>query len=186
MIIAVASGKGGTGKTTVATSLALVLGTQAQILDCDVEEPNCHILLKPTIATTETVSLPVPAVDLEKCSLCGKCGEVCQFSAIVPIGKTVIAFPELCHGCGACSMLCPEEAIHEVRRNLGVVETGMAGPVEFVQGRIRTDVRGEDRGPHDPPTQVAPGKEIVRRRVLALVDDPPCHTEEEGEIDADC
>lgn len=166
MIIAVASGKGGTGKTTVATSLALVLGTRAQILDCDVEEPNCHILLEPTIAITETVSLPVPAVDLEKCSLCGKCGEVCQFSAIVPIGKTVIAFPELCHGCGACSMLCPEGAIREVPRNLGVVETGMAGPVEFVQGRIRI-------GEAMSPPLIRAVKTHIRGEKLAILDAPP-------------
>jgi MinD superfamily P-loop ATPase len=166
MIVAVASGKGGTGKTTVATSLASVLGDRAQILDCDVEEPNCHILLKPTILTTDTVNLPVPSVDLEKCSVCGKCGEVCQFSAIVPIGKTVIAFPELCHGCGACSMLCPEEAIHEVPRNLGVVEAGMAGPVEFVQGRIRI-------GEAMAPPLIRAVKARIRNNKFAILDAPP-------------
>ncbi|MDA8408700.1 MAG: ATP-binding protein [Deltaproteobacteria bacterium] len=166
MIVAVASGKGGTGKTTVATSLALVLETRSQILDCDVEEPNCHILLKPTILATDTVNLPVPSVDLEKCTLCGKCGEVCQFSAIVPIGKTVIAFPELCHGCGACSMLCPEEAIHEVPRSLGVVETGMAGSVEFVQGRIRI-------GEAMAPPLIRAVKTRIDSDKLAILDAPP-------------
>ncbi|MFH0960889.1 MAG: ATP-binding protein [Pseudomonadota bacterium] len=166
MIVAVASGKGGTGKTTVATSWASTLGTRAQILDCDVEEPNCHILLKPTILTSDEISLPVPSVDLEKCSLCGKCGEVCQFSAIVPIGKTVISFPELCHGCGACSILCPEEAIHEVPRNLGVIETGMAGPVEFVQGRIRI-------GEAMSPPLIRAVKTRIRSDRLAILDAPP-------------
>ncbi|MGC8603976.1 MAG: 4Fe-4S binding protein, partial [Desulfomonilaceae bacterium] len=145
---------------------ALVLGKRAQLLDCDVEEPNCHILLKPIITTTETVSLPIPAVDLEKCSLCGKCGEVCQFSAIVPIGKTVIAFPELCHGCGACSMLCPEGAIREVPRNLGVVETGIAGSVEFVQGRIRI-------GEAMAPPLIRAVKSRISVEKLAILDAPP-------------
>ncbi|MFA6222114.1 MAG: ATP-binding protein [Desulfomonilaceae bacterium] len=166
MIVAVASGKGGTGKTTVATSLAMVLGNRAQILDCDVEEPNCHILLKPTILTTDAVNLPVPSVDLQKCTLCGKCGEVCQFSAIVPIGKTVIAFPELCHGCGACSMLCPEKAIQEVPRNLGVVETGMAGPLEFVQGRIRI-------GEAMAPPLIRAVKTQISGDKFAILDAPP-------------
>ncbi len=166
MIIAVASGKGGTGKTTVATSLAMVLGNRAQILDCDVEEPNCHILLKPTIMTTDTVNIPVPAVDLEKCSLCGKCGEVCQFSAIVPIGKTVIAFPELCHGCGACAFFCPEKAIEEIPRNLGVVETGMAGSIEFVQGRIRI-------GEAMAPPLIRAVKTRIMGDKIAILDSPP-------------
>jgi MinD superfamily P-loop ATPase len=166
MIVSVASGKGGTGKTTVATSLAMVLGNRAQILDCDVEEPNCHILLKPTILTTDTVNLPVPSVDLEKCSLCGKCGEVCQFSAIVPIGKTVIAFPELCHGCGACLTLCPEKAIEEVPRQLGVVETGTAGTVEFVQGRIRI-------GEAMAPPLIRAVKNRIDSDKFAILDAPP-------------
>ncbi|MGC8658603.1 MAG: ATP-binding protein [Desulfomonilaceae bacterium] len=166
MIVAVASGKGGTGKTTVATSLGVALGSRAQILDCDVEEPNCHILLKPAILTSDTVSLPVPSVDLKKCSLCGKCGEVCQFSAIVPIGKTVIAFPELCHGCGSCSMFCPEKAIEEVPRNLGVVETGMAGNLEFVQGRIRI-------GEAMAPPLIRAVKSRINRDKFVILDAPP-------------
>lgn len=166
MIISVASGKGGTGKTTVATSLALVLGNRAQILDCDVEEPNCHILLKPTILTTDTVNLPVPSVDLKKCSLCGKCGEVCQFSAIVLIGKTILTFPELCHGCGSCSILCPEKAIREIPKNIGVIETGFVKDLDFVQGRIRI-------GEAMSPPLIRAVKTRINRDKIAILDSPP-------------
>ena len=107
MIISVASGKGGTGKTTLSTSLASVLGKKAQLIDCDVEEPNCHILMKPDILKTETVGLPIPVIDNDKCNLCGKCGEVCKFSAILVLADQVLTFPEMCHGCGGCSLLCP-------------------------------------------------------------------------------
>lgn len=166
MKIAVASGKGGTGKTTVATSLAAALGERAQILDCDVEEPNCHILMSPQILKSEPVSVQVPLVEMEKCDLCGKCGEVCKFSAILTIGKTVLTFPELCHGCGGCMLLCPHKAISDTPRELGVVETGNVGTVEFVQGRIRI---GEAMA---PPLI----KEVVRRvnpEKIAILDAPP-------------
>ena len=113
MIISIASGKGGTGKTLVATSLALSLKDKyrVQILDCDVEEPNDHIFMKPNITRSEAVSIPVPKVDEEKCTHCGKCAEVCAYHAIAVLGEYVLTFPELCHGCGACSYLCPEKAI---------------------------------------------------------------------------
>ena len=166
MIVAVASGKGGTGKTTVATSLALALGSRSQILDCDVEEPNCHILLKPEITESYPVNLPVPSVDKEKCSLCGKCGEVCQFSAIVLIGQTVLTFPELCHGCGACSILCPERAIQEVPRRLGVIEMGFVKDIEFVQGRIRV-------GEAMSPPLIREVKTRINKDKVAILDAPP-------------
>jgi MinD superfamily P-loop ATPase len=166
MIVSVASGKGGTGKTTVATSLSAALGSRAQLLDCDVEEPNCHILMKPTIHTREVVNLPVPAVDMSKCNLCGTCGEVCRFSAIVLIGTEVLTFPEMCHGCGGCSLLCPENAIHEEFRELGVVEAGVAGPVEFVHGLLRV---GEAMS---PPLIKAVKARIDPGRV-AILDAPP-------------
>jgi len=166
MIISIASGKGGTGKTTIATSLAAVLGSEAQLLDCDVEEPNCHILMKPDIETAESIKLPVPVVDMEKCNLCGKCGEVCRFSAIVVIGDEVLTFPEMCHGCGGCALLCPESAIHEDYRELGVLETGTAGPVEFVQGRLRI-------GEAMSPPLIKAVKERINPEKTAILDAPP-------------
>ena len=133
MIISIASGKGGTGKTTVATNMALSIGN-CQFLDCDVEEPNTHLFMKPRVTESRPVCLPVPQVDLEKCTYCGKCGEVCQFSAIAVIKKNVLVFPELCHGCGACSLLCPTDAIAEVDRQIGVLEIGQSDEIRFIHG----------------------------------------------------
>jgi len=166
MIISVASGKGGTGKTTIATSLAAVLGSRAQLVDCDVEEPNCHILMKPVLKTSEAVGLPVPVVDMDRCTLCGRCGEVCRFSAILVIGDQVLTFPELCHGCGGCWLLCPEKAIREGSRELGVLETGFAGPVEFVHGVLRV---GEAMSP--PLIRAVKGK--INPDKIAILDAPP-------------
>ena len=138
MIISVASGKGGTGKTLVATSLALSLNgrEKVQFLDCDVEEPNAHIFLKPVIERVEPVCIQVPEVDEKKCSYCGKCAETCAYHAIAVLPEHILVFPNLCHGCGACSYLCPEKAISEQGREIGVVESGHSNGVEFVQGRL--------------------------------------------------
>jgi MinD superfamily P-loop ATPase len=137
MIISIASGKGGTGKTTVATNLAVSLGNGVQILDCDVEEPNAHLFIRPVIDETETVYAAVPEVDESKCTLCGKCGEICRFRAIVVIGETVLPFPQLCHSCGGCMLVCPEKAITETRRELGVIENGHRDGLAFAHGRLR-------------------------------------------------
>jgi MinD superfamily P-loop ATPase len=137
--IAVASGKGGTGKTTVATNLAVVLaetGMQVAYVDCDVEEPNGHIFLKPTIQRSREVSIPVPEVDETRCTLCGACGEACRYSAILVLPKKVLTFPSLCHGCGGCTLACAEGAIREVPRAIGVVEDGTAGQVTFIHGKL--------------------------------------------------
>jgi MinD superfamily P-loop ATPase len=138
MIISVASGKGGTGKTLVATSLALSLKDRerVQLLDCDVEEPNDHIFLKPVITRSETVSIMVPMVNEDECTYCSKCAEVCAYHAIAVLPRNVLVFPHLCHGCGACSYLCPEKAISEEPREIGVVETGHSNGIAFVQGRL--------------------------------------------------
>jgi len=136
MIISIASGKGGTGKTTIATNLAVALGTDVNLLDCDVEEPNDHIFIQPKITHTEKVSLKVPQVDMNKCSLCGKCQEICQFQAIVVVGKTALTFPELCHSCGGCMEVCPENAITEIDREMGIFEAGTRNGVAFAYGRI--------------------------------------------------
>jgi MinD superfamily P-loop ATPase len=137
--IAVASGKGGTGKTTVATSLAFVMagrGERVAYLDCDVEEPNGHIFLKPSIRKSREVSLPVPEVDESRCTFCGACGKACRYSAILVLPRKVLTFPHLCHGCGGCSLACPEGAIREVPRCTGIVEEGVSGEMAFVQGRL--------------------------------------------------
>jgi MinD superfamily P-loop ATPase len=141
VVIAVASGKGGTGKTTVAVSLALVLG-DVQFIDCDVEEPNAHLFLKPALTEKTPARVMVPEVIEERCTYCGKCAEVCAFNCIAVIPPNaglkggVLVFPNLCHSCGACSLLCPEGAIRESHREIGVVESGQAGAMRFAHGRL--------------------------------------------------
>jgi len=137
MIISVASGKGGTGKTTVATNMALSIGSEVQLLDCDVEQPNAHLFIHPVFDRTETVTTPVPEIDMDKCTLCGKCGDICEFKAIVVVGETVLAFEELCHSCGGCMEVCPEGAITEKGRALGILEKGHCNGVEFIHGKLR-------------------------------------------------
>jgi MinD superfamily P-loop ATPase len=137
MIISVASGKGGTGKTTVATNLAAAVGTDVQLLDCDVEEPNAHLFLKPEIVDTQTVTTPVPMIDLEACTYCGECESICQFKAIAVLDDTVLTCPEMCHGCGGCAAVCPAGAVKEVGREVGVIETGWRAGVAFGHGRLR-------------------------------------------------
>lgn len=129
MRIAVASGKGGTGKTTVATSLALCLardGRAPLFLDCDVEAPNAHLFLKPTFEQRSDVGVLIPQVDETRCTYCGRCAEVCQYHAIAVLGKKVLVFSQLCHACGSCREQCPEDAISEIPSVLGVVESGPA------------------------------------------------------------
>ena len=166
MIISIASGKGGTGKTTVATNLAVSVDGPVQLLDCDVEEPNAHLFLRPVIEETITVTTPIPEIDLEKCNQCKKCAEICRFRAIAVLGDTVLTFPELCHSCGGCMAVCPGGAITETGRELGVLETGAVNGVSFVHGRLRV---GEAMSP--------PLIRAVRDRTwadgLTLIDAPP-------------
>ena len=133
MIIAVASGKGGTGKTSVATSLALSLDG-VQYVDCDVEEPNGAIFLKPVIDEKIPVSLPVPRVDETLCDGCAQCSDLCAYNALVVLGTRVLVFPQMCHGCGGCMRICPKGAIVEKPREIGMIEKGTAGPLAFMQG----------------------------------------------------
>ncbi|MBA7470481.1 Iron-sulfur cluster carrier protein [subsurface metagenome] len=168
MIISVASGKGGTGKTLVATSLALSLQNRkpVQFLDCDVEEPDAHIFLKPSLNHKQAVSIPIPQVDEGKCTYCGKCAEVCAYNAIAVIGEKVLIFPELCHGCGACSYLCPEDALSEVNREVGVLEAGQSKGIEFIHGKLTV---GEAMA-HPVIREV---KRHVSRERLAIIDVSP-------------
>ncbi len=124
MIISIASGKGGTGKTLVSTNLARMIGEKAQILDCDVEEPNSHLFLHPQMDESQKVNAPIPEIDQQKCTFCRKCMDICRYGAIAVAGKTVVTFPELCHSCGGCMAICPENAVTEKDRSLGVVEAG--------------------------------------------------------------
>ena len=166
MIISVASGKGGTGKTTVATNLAVSLGSGVQILDCDVEEPNAHLFIRPDIEETLTITTPVPQVDEEKCNLCGKCAEICQFKAIVVIGETVLPFHELCHSCRGCVLVCPEKAITETGRELGVIERGKKDDVEFIHGKLRV-------GEAMSPPLIHKVREYTRADAISIIDAPP-------------
>ena len=136
MIIAIASGKGGTGKTTVATSLALAISDLSPIvLDCDVEAPNAHIFLRPQLNKSQEVGILIPKVDETRCNGCGYCAEICQFHAIVCVAGKVLVFPQLCHGCGSCTLHCPEEAITEVSRSIGMLEAGSAtNGIRFARG----------------------------------------------------
>jgi MinD superfamily P-loop ATPase len=135
MILTVASGKGGTGKTTVAVNMALSL-ENVQLLDCDVEEPNSHILLHPEINETEPVYTKVPVVSEELCDYCGKCSKFCAYNALFVAPKTVMVFPELCHSCGGCTLVCPKNAITEKKRQIGVIKKGEAKGVEIVYGEL--------------------------------------------------
>jgi MinD superfamily P-loop ATPase len=133
MKIAVLSGKGGTGKTTVSACLAATLNS-CQYLDCDVEEPNGALFLKPQLEKVIPVKVLVPEVDPSRCTGCGKCAQVCQFHALAAVKGTVLQFSELCHHCGACQLVCPEAAIHETEREIGVIEA--SGDQRFLQGRL--------------------------------------------------
>ncbi len=141
MIITVASGKGGTGKTTVAVNLALTIAADQSVhpanplfLDCDVEAPNAHLFLNPTIERRGEVGVLIPEVDYDKCTFCGRCAEVCAYHVLAVVSQKVLIFPELCHGCGSCSLNCPEEAIREVLYVTGVIEEGQAGGIRFAHG----------------------------------------------------
>jgi len=135
MKVVVASGKGGTGKTSVAVNLALSVGAD-QVLDCDVEEPNVHIFLKPEATKSQPVELLVPRIMEERCNYCRGCAEFCQYNALFVVGETAIVFPELCHSCGGCRLVCPEEAIEEIPRIIGRIFKGQANGVELVYGEL--------------------------------------------------
>ena len=130
MIISIASAKGGNGKTTVATNLAVSIGSDVQLLDCDVEEPNAHLFLNPVIEEKKSVFTPIPKIDEEKCTFCRKCVEYCEFNAIVVIPPAEFAEvnPTLCHSCGACSYVCPENALREEPVSIGKVEAAPQAP----------------------------------------------------------
>lgn len=167
MIISIASGKGGTGKTTIAANLALsLLKKRIQLIDCDVEEPNSHILLTPSFHRVTPVGIPVPRIDESKCTSCGQCAKVCEYHAIAVIVKTVLVFDEMCHGCGACSYLCPEKAIFEVEREIGIIQQGSSDGIHFVNGILNV---GE---PMASPL-IRKVKEHIQKDGTVIIDAPP-------------
>ncbi|MCP4347878.1 MAG: P-loop NTPase [Desulfobacterales bacterium] len=166
MIISVASGKGGTGKTTIATALASSLGSGVQLLDCDVEEPNAHLFIKPVFDETETVTTSVPEVDPKKCSLCGKCGEICQFKAIVIISDFVMCFRELCHSCGGCVAVCPENAVTETARELGTIRKSSRNGLELVCGTLKI-------GEAMSPPLIRKVRSFAVQEKITIIDAPP-------------
>ncbi len=173
MIISVASGKGGTGKTTVAVALALSL-PHVQFLDCDVEEPNAHLFLKPQIKEKKRAAILLPSVEEEKCTYCGRCRDVCAYNAIAVVAPNeerkggVLVFGHLCHGCGACRIFCPQGAIQEVPREIGVIETGTVpdSDMVFVHGRL-------DPGEMMSPPLIRQVKEYIEPGKTVIIDAPP-------------
>ncbi len=167
--IAVASGKGGTGKTTVAVNLAWALskaGRPVQYLDCDVEEPNGAIFLKPVFRSRESVFVEVPQVDPERCTGCGKCGRLCQYGAIVSLGTQVMTFEALCHSCGGCMQICPSGAVTAKKLEIGIVEQGRAGAVDCVQGLLNI-------GSVRTPTVIHQTRKRARTDAIRILDAPP-------------
>lgn len=137
MRIAIASGKGGTGKTTIAASLASIWNEKLLVIDLDVEEPNLHLFLKPEIKSSKKTYVEVPRIDNDKCISCGKCSEICNFNAISIIGNKVMVFPDMCHSCGGCFRVCPVGAIIRDKREIGEIITGNKGNTDFIMGKLR-------------------------------------------------
>ena len=168
MKISIASGKGGTGKTTVAINLALSLTDvdSVKFWDCDVEEPNAHFFLHPQIRKTQPVSVFAPEIIDEKCTYCGKCAEICEYNALAVLKDTVLVFDELCHSCRGCKLLCPEKAIQEKMRRIGVLEFGRSGQIEFVHGRL-------DIGQVMSPPLIKAVKNSTLPQGIIIIDCPP-------------
>ncbi len=166
MRISIASGKGGTGKTTVSVNLARTMGLPVQLLDCDVEEPNAHLFLAGNKVKEEIVTIPIPQVDEALCDGCGECSRFCEYSAIVTFGTAPLIFPEMCHGCGGCVRVCPLKAITEVGRRIGVVETMVSGNITLIGGRL-------DVGVAMAPPLIRAVKERLHLDVPAILDAPP-------------
>jgi MinD superfamily P-loop ATPase len=169
MRIAIASGKGGTGKTTVATNLAVLAARAEQrvtYVDCDVEAPNGHLFLNPRLDLQEPVLVPVPQVDATRCTHCGDCARFCQYNALLCLPTEVLLFAELCHGCGGCGLVCPNEAINEVTREIGQREQGRSGAIHVVSGRLNI---GEAKS----PPLIHAVKQLPFETDLLIIDAPP-------------
>ncbi len=166
MILAVASGKGGTGKTTIAVNLAYALDREVQLLDCDVEEPNAQLFLNGALLSTEEVTIPIPQIDASLCNGCGECSRFCEYNAIVSYGTMPLVFADMCHGCGGCMKVCPPQAIREVDHRIGVIETFSAGKITLIQGKL-------DIGAAMAPPLIRAVKRKMDNRIPILLDAPP-------------
>ncbi len=166
MKIAVASGKGGTGKTTVSVNLARVFKTDVLLVDCDVEEPNAHLFLKTSRPSEKIIGIPVPEVNENLCNSCGECAKICQFSAIITFGTTPLIFPEMCHGCGGCMRVCPTQAISEKNRRIGVIEKSSAENISLLTGRL-------DVGVAVAPPLIRALKNDLPENTSVILDAPP-------------
>jgi len=166
MQIAIASGKGGTGKTTLSVALAQAWDGPVQLLDCDVEEPNAALFLSLESTTEQAVSVPVPVVDSSRCTGCGKCAAICQFNALAVAGKSVLVFTELCHSCGGCVRVCPEKAITENPLPVGTIRRGQSGNIEFMEGRLKI-------GRAMAPPVIRAVKKSADPELPVLIDCPP-------------
>jgi MinD superfamily P-loop ATPase len=172
MILTIASGKGGTGKTTVAVNMALsVAATDRKLsllfLDCDVEEPNAYLFLKPIVTRSEPVSIMIPKVDESRCEHHARCTQVCQFHAIAALPNATLVFPELCHGCGGCTLECPEQAISEEAHPIGIIEEGHVNGIAFGHGVLNV---GE---PMATPIIRQLKRRLSDEYDLAILDAPP-------------
>ena len=166
MIISIASGKGGTGKTTVSTNLAMSMAGEVQLIDCDVEEPNAHLFISPENEETLTVGVPVPQVNKDRCNGCRKCLDICQFNAITVIKSSVLIFPQLCHSCDGCRLVCPEGAITMTSREIGVKEFGHKDHIHFLNGRLNI-------GEAMAPPLIRSVKTHIRQDIPVIIDAPP-------------
>lgn len=166
MKLAIASGKGGTGKTTVALCLARVASESVCYADCDVEAPNGHLFLRPRIESREEIRVMVPRVDESRCTYCGKCREVCRFNAIAVLPKSIMIFDELCHGCNGCVLACPERAMREESRPIGTVEHGQADGIVFIQGTLNV-------GEAMSPPLIRAVKKLMPADRICVIDAPP-------------
>ncbi|MCP4574585.1 MAG: P-loop NTPase [bacterium] len=169
MNLTIASGKGGTGKTTVAVNLAVAAtreGRRVQLLDCDVEEPNCHLFLEPETERRRDALVPVPEVEEAACNGCGECAAICRYNALAVVGSSVMVFPELCHGCAGCWLVCPEQAITRGERSIGdLVEADVAG-LRLAYGRLNV-------GEALVPPLIAQVSALRGDADLTIVDAPP-------------
>lgn len=171
MKIAIASGKGGTGKTTVSASLASIWCNPLISVDLDVEEPNLHLFLNPELAGEEKAYMVVPEADESKCNFCRACTDLCQFKAINILGKVLLLFPEMCHGCGGCMAVCPENALTPGKRELGDILWGATGTDSFLMGRLRV---GEAMSPPLMGQVKAKLDEMISvSNADAIIDSPP-------------